>query len=599
MRKHWSLIIILLILAGCSATPPTPFPTKTLPPSSPTTDTMSEPSIPTAGPSVAAEESAEPAAQVGQAAEPNPTGVATLFESHPGLPLPNERGDFFAGSGLCALCHTGMEDQSGADVSIDKFWRATMMANASRDPYWQATVRTELLKQPAYQEVIEDKCATCHTPMAHFSSVNTGAIAQLLDGGYLNAENDLHTLAIDGVSCTVCHQIEETDLGQPSSFSGHYVIDAELPAGERVTYGPFPVSEANANLMTLSSGYKPVESQHVRQAALCATCHTLYTPFLDAAGEIQGEFPEQTPYLEWLYSDYRSKQSCQHCHMPHAQGGVILSSTGGDPQAPFSQHNFVGGNAFMLSILRHYAEEQAVTAATEHFDATLNRVYDQLQNRTASVTIENATLNGQELSAEVRITNLAGHKFPTGFPSRRAWIHVRVTGANGELLFESGAVDSNGLIVGNDNDADPTLYEAHYDLLTSSDQVQIYESVMQNTEGELTTTLLRAAGYIKDNRLLPSGFVKGNHLEAVSVRGEALPDENFAGGGDQLLIRVDLGDAQGSITLQVELLYQSVGYRWAKNLEGFDAPEVERFLAYYEAIPNTPILVASATAELE
>ena len=47
-------------------------------------------------------------------------------------------------------------------------WRSTMMANAARDPYWQASVRREILDHPKLTAAIEDKCATCHMPMARY-----------------------------------------------------------------------------------------------------------------------------------------------------------------------------------------------------------------------------------------------------------------------------------------------------------------------------------------------------------------------------------------------------------------------------------------------
>lgn len=50
--------------------------------------------------------------------------------------------------------------------------------------------------------------------------------------------------------------------------------------------------------------------------------------------------------------------------------------------------------------------------------------------------------------------------------------------------------------------------------------------------------------------------------------------------------------------MAVELLYQSVGYRWAENLRRHDALEPIRFLGYYEAVPNRPMAVARATAEV-
>jgi hypothetical protein len=520
--------------------------------------------------------------------------------SHPGLPLPTDRGTLFAGSGLCAACHTNMVDESGQDVSVERYWRSTMMANAARDPYWRAAVRSETLQAPDYQGVIEDKCATCHTPLAHFTDKLAGAGVRLLDDGYFAADHTFHTLALDGVSCTLCHQVEATrGPAHNEIFSGGFVIDTELPAGERLNYGPFPVSEDNARVMQMASGYIPQESGHIKQALICATCHTLYTPYLNAAGEIAGEFPEQTPFLEWQASDYHRVQSCQGCHMPQAQGGVVLSITGGQPQQPFSQHSFVGGNVLMLRILQAYPDDTAVTAAGEHFQATIGRVQNQIENHTASISVVQAAVEGSSLTADVRIVSRVGHKFPTGFPSRRAWIHFWVTDASGKVVFESGSTNDDGSIIGNDNDSDPAAFEPHYAVVEQADQVQIYEAIMTNTENEVTTTLLRGAGYLKDNRLLPVGFIKDQAAPDVAVYGAAIDDANFGGSGDQIQYRVDVGDAQGPFTVHAELLYQSIGHRWAQNLAEHPSEESAFFLDAYAAVSNAPLVVASTIHEVQ
>jgi hypothetical protein len=122
---------------------------------------------------------------------------------------------------------------------------------------------------------------------------------------------------------------------------------------------------------------------------------------------------------------------------------------------------------------------------------------------------------------------------------------------------------------------------------------------MGDTEGQVTTTLLRGAGYLKDNRLLPTGLDKESAPADIAVYGEALEDPDFVAGGDRVQVRVSLGDAQGPFTVSAELLYQAIGYRWADNLRGFDAQEVADFLRYYDAVPNTPLLVAGATAQVD
>ncbi len=165
------------------------------------------------------------------------------------------------------------------------------------------------------------------------------------------------------------------------------------------------------------------------------------------------------------------------------------------------------------------------SAATRaQVDETVARVLDQLQNRTATVSIDSMQIDGGTLQAAVTVTSQTGHKLPSGYPARRAWLHVTVTDGAGSVIFESGAFNPDGSIAGNDNDADAALFEPHYDLIDSPDQVQIYEAIMQDVAGAPTTTLLSGAGYLKDNRLLPDGFDKATAGPEIAVYGEAAGD---------------------------------------------------------------------------
>ena len=122
---------------------------------------------------------------------------------------------------------------------------------------------------------------------------------------------------------------------------------------------------------------------------------------------------------------------------------------------------------------------------------------------------------------------------------------------------------------------------------------------MGDVDAAVTTTLLRGAVYLKDNRILPAGFDKATVSDDIAVYGAAAQDADFVGGGDEFVVSVDVGEASGPFTVTVELLYQSIGYRWAMNLNRFDAPEPARFITYYGEVPNTPTLVASDTIEVK
>ena len=527
------------------------------------------------------------------------TAVDEATTSREGDRLATDVGELFSASGACTLCHMNMTDDSGTDVSIDTYWRSTMMANAARDPYWQAAVRREIETHPELSEVIQDKCTACHMPMAQYSNKIEGDTGLLFgEGGFLTPENELYSLALDGVSCTLCHQIRADGLGTEASFSGGFYIDTTLRRPERILFGPYKSSEQDVAVMRGASGYIPEQGLHLSGSELCASCHTLYTPYVDANGEIAGEFPEQVPYFEWYYSDYRSIQNCQGCHMPEAEGGVRISITSQVLRSPFALHSFVGGNTYMLSILDQFGDELGVTASSEQFQATIVRTLDQLQNNTAVLTLEDARLSGNRVILDLTIDSRAGHKFPTGYPSRRAWIHVSVKDNNNQLVFESGGVNPDGSIIGNDNDTDPTQYEQHYQAIVQPDQVQIYETILSDSEGDLTTTLLRAARYVKDNRLVPIGFEKGAPYEDIAVRGSAFDDIDFDDGSDSIQYVIDLGSAPGPYQVRVELLYQSIGFRWIDNLGDQPGSEIERFLGYVDAIPNLPVVISGVDLEL-
>jgi hypothetical protein len=175
------------------------------------------------------------------------------------------------------------------------------------------------------------------------------------------------------------------------------------------------------------------------------------------------------------------------------------------------------------------------------------------------------------------------------------WLHVVVSEASGRVVFESGALRPDGSIVGNDSDADAARFEPHYERIDRESQVQIYEPVLADEAGEVTTGLLSAVRYAKDNRLLPRGFDKQTASWDIAVHGSALEDADFIGGSDRIEYRVDIGAAPPPLTVSVELYYQSIGFRWAENLKSYQAPEPQRFVRYNgETAEDSAVRVAAS-----
>jgi hypothetical protein len=509
-------------------------------------------------------------------------------------------GTHFQTSDRCVACHNGMTTSTGEDISIGVHWRTSMMANAGRDPYWMAGVRREMIDHPTATAQIQDECSICHMPMMRYEAKLAGGEGQAFAHIPPDLTKQGDRLADDGVSCSVCHQVTDQNFGKRESFVGGFRIDEKSPPGERRVFGPFEVDKGHLTVMHSSSTFKPAESSHIRSSELCATCHTLFTQALDAQGKVIGELPEQVPYQEWLHSNYKDTRSCQSCHMPVVSEDVPITSVFGEPRAGFSRHTFVGGNFYMQRILNRFRTDLAVQAQPQEMDAAVKRTIAHLQSETARVTIQELNIRDGRVEAVVAVENLGGHKLPTAYPSRRVWLHVSLRDRNGNTVFESGSLNADGSITGNDNDEDGARFEPHYTEITRADQVQIYESVMVGSDGTVTTGLLTALRYAKDNRLVPAGFDKSTADQDVAVRGDAERDGDFGGGSDRIRYSIAVGGSQGPFHLEAELWFQPIAYRWAVNLKKYDAAEPKRFVGYYEQTASgSAVKLADASATRE
>ena len=431
-------------------------------------------------------------------------------------PEPSLAPGMFSPSSECMACHNSLVADTGEDLSIGVAWRASMMANSSRDPYWQASVRRETIDHPTHKADIEDECSICHMPMVRAGAHAGGSKGEVFAHLPLGGEDDVAQLAQDGVSCSLCHQITAEGLGTRQSFVGGFVVQKRSVGEPRSMFGPFAADVARQSIMHSVTGAQPTEGQHLRQSELCATCHTLITEAFGPNGDVIGSIPEQVPYQEWLHSSFKDERSCQSCHMPRYEQPTRIASVLGDVRDGLSRHTFIGGNFFMLRLLNRFRSELAVSAQAAELEASAAATLRQLQQNSANVTITRTAATPGAVEMDVDVRNLSGHKLPSGYPSRRAWLHVMLKDASGRVVFESGAIGPDGRIAGNDADADAGSFESHYEEISRTDQVQIYESVMQDRSGKPTTGLLQATAFAKDNRLLPRGFDKATAEAAIA-----------------------------------------------------------------------------------
>lgn len=503
--------------------------------------------------------------------------------------LPTENSILFSGSGNCADCHTGNGDvlsQNGVDISPPTYWRSTMMANSSKDPLWRAMVSGEVNEFPWLQDTIETLCTKCHAPMGYTQALYDGHTK------YTIADLRLDPLANDGVSCTVCHQINPLNFGQQSSYSGNYII-----TDDSLIYGPYEYPDTF--FMQQFIGYTPTYEPESQTSDLCATCHTLFTPTLDEQGNVVGDFPEQTPYLEWKNSIYPAQQvTCQSCHSPKIFDPIDIATipeSDTTHRSPFWKETFVGGNTFILKMLRDYPDTLQVTAETSHFDTTLAFAEKNLKDLSLNLYLD-AVQENDSVTVRVKLQNITGHKLPTGIPLRRMWIHLRASDGDNNTIFESGSWDSEGRITGMD-----LPFERHYNTINKADEVQVYEAVPVDINGNVTYTLLKASTFIKDNRIPPLGFRSShNSYDTTAVYGYALNDPDFnkdngneGTGTDVITYRIPVNELS-EMNISAEVCYQTLKPEVAEYLAGMSSLDIDRFNWMYEAADKNPIIMKRA-----
>ncbi|MBK8252753.1 MAG: hypothetical protein IPK82_08810 [Polyangiaceae bacterium] len=530
------------------------------------------------------------------------TTSSTPIELPPPLdPLPAvepTKTDQFATGGTCAQCHFAgesatMHDPNGEDISPVHLWRASMMAFATKDPYYLSVVQDARTSRPEAEALIDAACLRCHAPAASIESMSNGAT--LTFESITEGSDPVSHLARDGVTCSLCHQISPDNLGESGSFSGGFEVGFD-----REMFGPHKAP--NTQPMEFFVEYTPVYAEHITKSEVCATCHTVVVPFLDASGNPTGDgFLEQATYLEWQNSTYASNAPCGQCHLPtEGSDGLPISSAISkypdnlSKRTPFGQHSFEGGNAYMLRILADNVAWTGSEVSSAELLKAAERGEAHLQTA-AELTILEPTLSGSVLMVGIDIVNRTGHKLPTGYPSRRMWLHVVGESQNGEILFESGKPGSDGSIESNGKRVDlEGLILPHRDEVGEG-EVQVYEAIAVDSTGEPNHRPLQQIGFGKDNRILPEGWSNsGPNAEWTAPQGIG-SDATFAPGKDRVTYRMPAGS---SITrVKATLYYQTLPRTNADALAVTPVPAAVRFSDMVKARPPAPVVMATAVRE--
>jgi cytochrome c551/c552 len=344
---------------------------------------------------------------------------------------------------------------------------------------------------------------------------------------------------------------------------------------------------------------------------------------------------EQATYLEWLNSSYENEidtanqngKSCQDCHMSkgiqdpasgvdidHIETRIAAIQDQSYPDAEnlatheeirvrqrreYSRHNFRGLNVFMLEMFNQFDDVLGVrkhdymTGSKTDIQHAVNDFMRQARNDTARISVGATMGTGTELVADVTIESLAGHRFPSGVGFRRAFLEVLVEDVSrpeGEqVIWSSGRTNEVGILIDEHGNPLPTeffeldaegneQYQPHHEEISSSDQVQIYETLLHTRDGDFTTSFIHGCTVIKDNRFLPKGWtpqgpgggLKGHFLTATYPGPLASQDSSYqdGSGSDTTRYRVSLpsGVDSENVRVQATLYYQAIPPYFLRNI---------------------------------
>jgi len=499
----------------------------------------------------------------------------------------------YLGESYCQGCHGYYSEEHSPHAT----WKGSLMAVAALDPLFHAQLAVANQDAPG----VGAYCVRCHAPTSVISGrVSAGTSEALEDADF------------EGVSCLLCH----------SMVDPRYDAEASPPEDAETLGALATVPEHYGNAMfvldrNLSrrgpradhlAPHEMITSGFFRSGNLCGTCHDVGNVavslqpdgsyFYNAVGEPapdddpRAQFPLERTYTEWALSDFARLgvdmeglfggegggvvSTCQDCHMPRTTGSAC---SWGDQRSDLALHTFAGASAWVLEItaLRYAGDARIDAEALE-------------RGRLAAIAMVEraATLEARQEgdAVRIRVTNQAGHKFPTGhIEGRRAWLSVRFLDAGGETVQEIGAYDFQEAQL---EETGARVYEMSVGL---SDAAAAATGLPPGVTGHMSL----ANTIEKDTRIPPRGY----DPDAFASVGAPAVGIDYAPG--QHWDEVDYAIPEGAAAAEAILYYQTATREYIEELRDNnhtnDTGDVLHSL--WEATDRCPpIEVARARVEL-
>ncbi len=486
------------------------------------------------------------------------------------------------GFSACRSCHYGYSTETQPTHEPFDSWAGSMMANASRDPIFWAALDVANRDVPG----IGDFCLRCHVPTGWYSG-RSEPPGGSVDGCGLIGPIDEPDTDFEGVSCHYCHRVMVNPTPPPGEFpvyqqngqawldDGICLDDGGSGKSEPCRRGPYDYPLGGPDT---EPPHPWAFSAHHLSGSMCGNCHNVTSPvktLIDENGADTGiPYPIERTHREWQQSAFGNNGAtptpCQTCHMPVAQGASDIYACIfqiNERAGNLPVHQFAGGNTWVPAVLR---DEYPNLGRTDEYNDTLAWTGEMLHSAAdLELDAPAEAQPNQAFDVDVRVTNLSGHKLPTGYTEgRRMWLQVRIEDADGGVVWESGA------------------YDPATGILTTDAQAKVYESKPgiwdRNGDNECATTDAAGGGgnpifhfalndcIAKDNRIPPRGFTGGANLETRPV--DYTYPETFPGSG--ILVHWDDTDYQvtlpvgtkSPITIETRLYYQTVSKEYVEFL---------------------------------
>jgi hypothetical protein len=330
---------------------------------------------------------------------------------------------------------------SGCHEQILDEWSVSAHRYSAMDPAFRA-VQTTMGEQNGPEST--RYCAGCHDPISLFAGAKN-----------LYREELTNPIGFDeGVSCVVCHSIQETDvLG-----NANYVVAQP----DRYM---FELRSGNAARLIRDFLIRAYPRQHVetlqhrmfKSPEFCAACHK---QFIDEEINRVGWVQLQNQFDNWRTSRWnhpgeaQETIECRECHMPlmdsrDPAAGDALDYNRTYDDRKHRDHRFVASNQFvpLLLDLPGAQEHAARTEAWLQGRIDIPEIADKWMDGPAvpiELIVPERVAPGEEIKIQTVVTNnKVGHDFPTGpLDIIQAWVEVVVTDPSGQVVFASGRRDS-------------------------------------------------------------------------------------------------------------------------------------------------------------